>query len=105
MYLYLYFIFNNILFMNFEFQLRQLPDSVIVETTEYKCLQSHFSVLYNEFMVLRNQVIEQSGMLQNSKNTHLRQMEAMEVSHFLLYIYCCLMLNTKLNSSSLIFIY
>ena len=27
--------------------IRQLPESVVVETTEYKCLQSQFSVLYN----------------------------------------------------------
>lgn len=59
--------------------MRQLPDSVIIETTEYKCLQSHFSVLYNEFMVMRNQLLESTGLLQNSKNTHLRQMEVMEV--------------------------
>lgn len=62
-------------------QLRQLPESVIVETTEYKCLQSHFSVLYNEFMLMRNQLLESTGLLQNSKNTHLRQMEVMEVSY------------------------
>ncbi|XP_050531885.1 E3 ubiquitin-protein ligase Bre1 [Daktulosphaira vitifoliae] len=58
--------------------LRQLPENVIIETTEYKCLQSHFSVLYNEFMLMRNQLLESTGLLQNSKNTHLRQMEVME---------------------------
>lgn len=58
--------------------LRQLPESIIVETTEYKCLQSHFSVLFNEFMLMRNQLLESTGLLQNSKNTHLRQMEGME---------------------------
>lgn len=66
-------------------QLRQLPESVIIETTEYKCLQSHFSVLYNEFMLMRNQLLESTGLLQNSKNTHLRQMEVMEVSSSELY--------------------
>jgi hypothetical protein len=35
-------------------------------------------------MVMRSQLIEQAGMLQSSKNTHLRQMEAMEVSYILL---------------------
>ncbi|CAH1713666.1 hypothetical protein AGLY_000085 [Aphis glycines] len=62
----------------FKMDLRQLPESVIIETTEYKCLQSHFSVLYSEFMLMRNQLLESTGLLQNSKNTHLRQMEVME---------------------------
>lgn len=61
-------------------QLRQLPESVIVETTEYKCLQSQFSVLYNESMQLKTQLEETRAQLQNSKNAHLRQIEQMEVS-------------------------
>lgn len=31
-------------------------------------------------MLMRNQQLESTGLLQNSKNTHLRQMEVMEVS-------------------------
>ncbi|KAK7072088.1 E3 ubiquitin-protein ligase BRE1A [Halocaridina rubra] len=58
--------------------LRQLPESVIVETTEYKCLQSQFSVLYNESMQLKTQLEETRHQLQNSKNAHLRQIEQME---------------------------
>ncbi|XP_068200928.1 E3 ubiquitin-protein ligase Bre1 [Palaemon carinicauda] len=58
--------------------LRQLPESIIVETTEYKCLQSQFSVLYNESMQLKTQLEETRHQLQNSKNTHLRQIEQME---------------------------
>lgn len=61
-------------------QLRQLPESIIVETTEYKCLQSQFSVLYNESMQLKTQLEETRHQLQNSKNAHLRQIEQMEVS-------------------------
>lgn len=57
-----------------------LPESVIVETTEYKCLQSQFSVLYNESMQIKTQLDETRTMLTNSKNTHLRQIEQMEVS-------------------------
>ncbi|MPC59869.1 E3 ubiquitin-protein ligase Bre1 [Portunus trituberculatus] len=60
--------------------LRQLPESVIVETTEYKCLQSQFSVLYNDSMQLKTQLEETRHQLQTSKNTHLRQIEQMEVS-------------------------
>lgn len=58
--------------------LRQLPESIIVETTEYKCLQSQFSVLYNESMQLKTQLEETRHQLQNSKNAHLRQIEQME---------------------------
>lgn len=60
-------------------QIRQLPESVIVETTEYKCLQSQFSVLYNESMQLKTQLDEARLQLQTSKNAHLRQIEMMEV--------------------------
>lgn len=59
--------------------IRQLPESVIVETTEYKCLQSQFSVLYNESMQLKTQLDEARQQLQSSKNAHLRNIELMEV--------------------------
>lgn len=61
-------------------QIRQLPESVIVETTEYKCLQSQFSVLYNESMQLKTQLDEARQQIQSSKNAHLRHIEMMEVS-------------------------
>ena len=35
-----------------------LPEYVVVETTEHKCLQSQFSVLYNEAMQLKTQLEE-----------------------------------------------
>lgn len=60
------------------FQIRQLPESVIVETTEYKCLQSQFSVLYNESMQIKTMLDETRSQLQTSKNQHLRQIEIME---------------------------
>ncbi|CAH1802344.1 unnamed protein product [Owenia fusiformis] len=56
----------------------QLPESVIVETTEYKCLQSQFSVLYNESMQIKTQLEEGKTLMATSKNTHLRQIEQME---------------------------
>ncbi|KAK0158885.1 hypothetical protein PV328_009825 [Microctonus aethiopoides] len=58
--------------------IRQLPESVIVETTEYKCLQSQFSVLYNESMQLKTQLDDARQQLQSSKNSHLRHIEMME---------------------------
>lgn len=63
--------------------IRQLPESVIVETTEYKCLQSQFSVLYNESMQLKTQLDEARQQLQGSKNAHLRQIEMMESEELL----------------------
>lgn len=70
-------------------QLRQLPESVIVETTEYKCLQSQFSVLYNDSMQLKTQLEETRHQLQTSKNAHLRQIEQMEVSVCVVYVFMC----------------
>lgn len=70
----------------FFFQIRQLPESVIVETTEYKCLQSQFSVLYNESMQLKTQLDEARQQLQTSKNAHLRHIEMMEVIYTLIYV-------------------
>ncbi|KAK3911086.1 E3 ubiquitin-protein ligase Bre1 [Frankliniella fusca] len=63
--------------------IRQLPESVVVETTEYKCLQSQFSVLYNESMQLKTQLDEARQQLQGSKNAHLRQIEMMESEELL----------------------
>ncbi|XP_044754768.1 E3 ubiquitin-protein ligase Bre1 isoform X1 [Coccinella septempunctata] len=58
--------------------IRQLPESVIVETTEYKCLQSQFSVLYNESMQLKTQLDEARQQLQQTKNANARNIELME---------------------------
>ena len=63
--------------------IRQLPESVVVETTEYKCLQSQFSVLYNESMALKTQLDEARQQWHNAKNTHLRQIEQMESDELL----------------------
>ncbi|KAK3591494.1 hypothetical protein CHS0354_031601 [Potamilus streckersoni] len=60
--------------------LQHIPENVIVETTEYKCLQSQFSVLYNECLTIRTQLDEARNLLSANKNTHLRQIEQMECS-------------------------
>merc|ERR1712062_176865 len=59
-------------------ELSTLPEHVVVETTEHKCLQSQFSVLYNEAMQLKTQLEEARNQLQIAKNTHMRQIEQME---------------------------
>jgi len=53
---------------------------VIVETTEYKCLQSQFSVLYNESLQMKTLLDESRNLVMTNKNAHLRQIEQMEVS-------------------------
>lgn len=70
---------EHLLKESFSRQIRQLPESVIVETTEYKCLQSQFSVLYNESMQMKTALDETRLQLQNAKNLHMRQIEMMEV--------------------------
>ena len=78
----LYFGHDDLLMCNNDpnVQMRQLPEQVIVETTEYKCLQSQFSVLYNESMQLKTQLDEARQHWHTAKNAHLRQIEQMEVS-------------------------
>ena len=44
--------------------LSTLPEHVVVETTEHKCLQSQFSVLYNEAMQLKTQLEESRNQAQ-----------------------------------------
>ena len=58
--------------------LQCIPPDTVKETAEYKCLQSHFSVLYNESMQLKSQLDDNRNTLQASKNNHLRQIEHME---------------------------
>merc|ERR1712156_873403 len=64
-------------------ELSTLPEHVVVETTEHKCLQSQFSVLYNEAMQLKTQLEESRNQLQVAKNTHMRQIEQMESEELL----------------------
>ena len=45
-------------------ELSTLPEYIVVETTEHKCLQSQFSVLYNEAMQLKTQLEETRAQLQ-----------------------------------------
>lgn len=50
------------------------------ETLEYKCLQSQFSLLYNESLGVKTQLDEARALLLTAKNAHLRQIEHMEVN-------------------------
>lgn len=64
-------------------ELSTLPEYVVVETTEHKCLQSQFSVLYNEAMQLKTQLEENRAQLSVAKNAHMRQIEQMEAEELL----------------------
>ena len=64
-------------------ELSTLPEYVVVETTEHKCLQSQFSVLYNEAMQLKTQLEENRAQLGVAKNAHMRQIEQMEAEELL----------------------
>ncbi|XP_027204596.2 E3 ubiquitin-protein ligase Bre1 [Dermatophagoides pteronyssinus] len=62
----------------YKIDLQCLPDSVIKDSAEFKSLQSHFSVLFNESMTLKTQLEECRQQLSAAKNVHMRQIEQME---------------------------
>ena len=66
----------------FQMDLRNIPEEVVKETLEYKCLQSQFSLLYNESLGVKTQLDEARALLLTAKNAHLRQIEHMEVRFF-----------------------
>jgi len=55
-----------------------IPKETIIESAEYKTLQSHFSVLYNEATQLKIQLIDTKQLMIDMKNDHARQIERME---------------------------
>lgn len=61
-------------------QVKLLPEHVIKDTATYKCLQSQFSVLYKEAQEMKSQTEDARALLQQTKKTHLRQIEQMEVN-------------------------
>ncbi|GCB81555.1 hypothetical protein scyTo_0022807, partial [Scyliorhinus torazame] len=58
--------------------MRNIPEDMVKETPEYKCLQSQFSLLYNESLQVKTQLDEARALLLTTKNAHLRQIEHME---------------------------
>lgn len=56
---------------------RSIPKEVIIETAEYKTLQSHFSVLYNEATQLKTQLTESRALIVEMKESHSRQIDRM----------------------------
>lgn len=58
--------------------LRCLPINVIHETSEFKAMQSHFSILCNEANHLKTQLEETRTQLLTAKTVHMAQIEQME---------------------------
>lgn len=53
-------------------------EGLVKETSEYRCLQSQFSVLYNESLTLKAQLDETRARLNTTRTARLRQLEHME---------------------------
>jgi E3 ubiquitin-protein ligase BRE1 len=60
--------------------MRHLPEQVIIETTEYKILQSQFSVLYNESMQINTMLDEARAQLSKSRIEYQRYIEQLEAN-------------------------
>uniref|UniRef100_A0AAX7T0S4 E3 ubiquitin protein ligase n=1 Tax=Astatotilapia calliptera TaxID=8154 RepID=A0AAX7T0S4_ASTCA len=59
-------------------ELLNRAESLVKETAEYRCLQSQFSVLYNESLILKAQLDETRARLNTTRTARLRQLEHME---------------------------
>ncbi|XP_053151878.1 E3 ubiquitin-protein ligase BRE1A [Hemicordylus capensis] len=58
--------------------LRRAVEEVVKETPEYRCMQSQFSVLYNESLQLKSHLDEARTLLHGTRSTHQRQVELIE---------------------------
>lgn len=84
-------------------------EEVARESAEYRCLQSQFSVLYNESLVLKSQLDETKARLNTTRTARLRQLDHMEVLtlyiHMVVYLreqhFCRMLLTLKLLESTL----
>lgn len=61
-----------------QYEAKCIPRDIITSSSEYKTLQSHFSVLYNEATQLKTQLVETRNLIFDMKNSHLKQIERME---------------------------
>ncbi|XP_055015011.1 E3 ubiquitin-protein ligase BRE1A [Boleophthalmus pectinirostris] len=63
---------------NMKAELLTRAEGVVKESSEYRCLQSQFSVLYNESLTLKAQLDETRARLNTTRTARLRQLEHME---------------------------
>ncbi|XP_067865788.1 E3 ubiquitin-protein ligase BRE1A [Heterodontus francisci] len=59
-------------------QLKTLASEMVKDSPEFRCLQSQFSVLYNESLQLKAQMDDARNLLFTTRTTHQRQVEQME---------------------------
>ncbi|XP_060706307.1 E3 ubiquitin-protein ligase BRE1A [Hemiscyllium ocellatum] len=59
-------------------QLKSLANEMVKDSPEFRCLQSQFSVLYNESLQLKAQMDDARSLLFTTRTTHQRQVEQME---------------------------
>ncbi|CAL8263983.1 unnamed protein product [Lota lota] len=63
---------------NMKAELLSRAEGVVKDSAEYRCLQSQFSVLYNESLGLKGQLDETRTRLNTTRTARLRQLEHME---------------------------
>ncbi|XP_077433427.1 E3 ubiquitin-protein ligase BRE1A isoform X2 [Vanacampus margaritifer] len=63
---------------NTKAELLSRAEGMVKDTSEYRCLQSQFSVLYNESLILKAQLDETRARLNTTRTARLRQLEHME---------------------------
>uniref|UniRef100_A0AAV2MJ12 E3 ubiquitin protein ligase n=1 Tax=Knipowitschia caucasica TaxID=637954 RepID=A0AAV2MJ12_KNICA len=63
---------------NMKTELLTRAEGMVKDTSEYRCLQSQFSVLYNESLILKAQLDETRSRLNTTRTARLRQLEHME---------------------------
>lgn len=59
-------------------EVNHMPESAVLQTAPYKCLQSQFSVLYGEVTQLRQQLDDTRRVLSTTKTQHVLQLEQIE---------------------------
>ncbi|MEQ2195304.1 hypothetical protein XENOCAPTIV_010489, partial [Xenoophorus captivus] len=59
-------------------ELLSRAEGLVKESSEYRCLQSQFSVLYNESLTLKAQLDETRARLNTTRTARLRQLDHME---------------------------
>lgn len=73
------FTFCDIFLCPDQVELRRAVEEAVKETPEYRCMQSQFSVLYNESLQLKAHLDEARTLLHGTRTTHQRQVELIEV--------------------------
>lgn len=79
-------------------ELLSRAEEVARDSAEYRCLQSQFSVLYNESLVLKSQLDETKARLNTTRTARLRQLDHMEVHGMIMSM------NSELNHVSIIIV-